>query len=103
MTTVRTDCKNELCWAEFKVLATIKNNGVAGEDSAVLSNVVLATSFKVKGRAQAVDVAQEDNLAVDDLKLMPGETRQIEIALEQEVARQIVNNIEPEVRIASFN
>lgn len=102
ISTVRIDCKDELCWAEFKVLATISNNGVVGEDSAVLSDLVLATSFKVKGRSQPVDSSKEDNLAVNNLRLSPGQTRQIEISLEQEVARQIVNNIEPEVRIASF-
>ena len=103
VSTIRTDCKDALCWVEFKVLATIANNGVAGEASAMLSNLVLATSFKVKGRAQPIDTAQEDEISVNDMQLMPGDVRQIEIALEQEVARQIVNNIEPEVRIASFN
>jgi hypothetical protein len=100
---VRSECKENMCRAEFRVAATISNKGPTGENEAVLKNLILATSFKIKGQGTVVDKSAEDLLRLDNINLQPGGSRQLEITIEQEVPRQIVNNLEPDVRISSFN
>lgn len=100
---VRSDCRENVCRAEFKVAATISNKGPEGEDGAILKNLILATSFKIKGQGVIADKSAEDLLRLDNINLKPGGSRKLEITIEQEVPRQFVNNLEPEVRISSFN
>lgn len=100
---VRSDCKENICRAEFRVAATISNKGPEGEEQALLRNLILATSFKIKGQGALAEKSAEDLLRLDNINLQPGGSRQLEITIEQEVPRQIVNNLEPDVRISSFN
>lgn len=101
--TLGSSCKENICRAEFKLLATITNNAAKGIGGANLNSVVLATSFSLKGRPALPENLMEEALKLDNLGLEPGARRKIEIILEQEVPQAVLALLQPQVRIASYN
>lgn len=101
--TLGSSCKENLCRAEFKLLATIANNAAKGLGGANLNSVILATSFSLKGRPALPENLMEEALKLDNLGLEPGGRRKIEIILEQEVPQAVLALLQPQVRIASYN
>jgi hypothetical protein len=101
--TLGSSCRESMCRAEFKLLATITNDAARGLGGAVLNSVTLATSFSLKGRPALPENLMEEALKVDNLGLEPGAKRKIEITLEQEVPQAVLALLQPQVRIASYN